>query len=948
MSTAFHSKYWAHELMLRGATGSIESLSRSIAGARVDLNPHQVDAALFALRSPLTKGVVLADEVGLGKTIEAGIVIAQKWAERRRRILVIVPATLRKQWQQELESKFFLPTRILDSKVFNDLAANGNPSPFGTGDRLVICSYHFASARAQEIGHIPWDLVVIDEAHRLRNVFRKSSKLARNIVDAVAQAPKLLVTATPLQNSLMELYGLASVIDEHIFGDAASFRDQFVRAVDERARNADLRNRLSQVCIRTLRKQVVEYIPFTRRVPLTQDFLPNDEEQALYERISAYLQREGLIALPASQRTLITLVLRKLLASSTFAIANTLDRLVRRLENLSAQQDGLLDDEDLECLDELQDEMEEQDAESETDAAHDELPVDPEKLKAELADLRSFAELARRISVNAKGEALVPALKVAFEKAEQLGAQRKAVVFTESRRTQQYLFDLLSARGYKDQLVMINGSNNDPHSRTIYEQWRERHAGQETVTGSRPVDMKAAIVEEFQDRAAILIATEAAAEGVNLQFCSLVVNFDLPWNPQRIEQRIGRCHRYGQKHDVVVVNFLNRRNEADQRVLELLSEKFKLFDGVFGASDEVLGALESGVDIERRIAQVYQTCRNADEIKAAFDRLQAELDEQIQARMAQTREVLLENFDADVSARLRVNRDKTLETLSNRERCLLELTRTELDGEARFEADRPRFHYTGERATRGWYHLDWKEAEKNGDTFYRQDHPLAAHIIEQSLSRKLPPATLVLDYGAHRQVVSVLKPLVGSSGWLELSKLMVETLDTEEFLIFAGQTDSEQRLDEDICRKLMLLPATSENQSPGPAPDLSGIGQAEMQGKIKQVEERNGKFFDEEVVKLDRWSDDLKEGLEREIKDLDKQIREARRGAVLAGSLHDKLEAQKSLKALETARNRKRRELFDAQDAIDAQRDDLIGGIEKQLHQRHTLIPLFAFRWRLT
>src|SRR3990170_380719 len=547
MTTPFHSKYWAHELTLRGATGSIESLSRSIAGARVDLNPHQVDAALFALRSPLTRGVVLADEVGLGKTIEAGIVIGQRWAERKRRILLIVPATLRKQWQQELESKFYLPTAILDSKVFNDLLEAGNPAPFVMEDRLIVCSYHFASSKAREISRVSWDLIVIDEAHRLRNVFRKSSKLARNIVDAVAQAPKLLVTATPLQNSLMELYGLASVIDDHIFGDAPSFLDQFVRAVDERMRNAELRARLRPICIRTLRKQVVEYIPFTRRVPVTQDFRPSDEEHALYERISTYLQRDGLIALPASQRTLITLVLRKLLASSTFAIANTLERMIARLEDLSSQQDLLLDADDMEGLDELQDEIEEQEEETEEEKSKADAPIDPAKLKAELAELRDFAKLARGITSNAKGEALIPALKVAFERAERLGAQRKAVIFTESRRTQQYLFDLLSGRGYKDQLVMVNGSNNDPHSRVVYEQWRERHAGQEVVKGSRPVDIKAAIVEHFRDHATILVATEAAAEGVNLQFCSLVVNFDLPWNPQRIEQRIGRCHRYGQK-----------------------------------------------------------------------------------------------------------------------------------------------------------------------------------------------------------------------------------------------------------------------------------------------------------------------------------------------------------------------------------------------------------------
>jgi len=215
---------------------------------------------------------------------------------------------------------------------------------------MVICSYHFAAARGDEISRIPWDAVVVDEAHRLRNVYKKSSKLARRIVDAIGHAPKLLLTATPLQNSLMELYGLVSVIDDHVFGDADSFRDQFIRTADERKRNDDLRTRLRTLCVRTLRKQVVEYIPFTNRIPITQDFRPSDAEHKLYEQVSEYLQRDSLIALPASQRTLITLVLRKLLASSTFAIAATLRRLAMRLEDLTAQE-GLLDDDDLEGID---------------------------------------------------------------------------------------------------------------------------------------------------------------------------------------------------------------------------------------------------------------------------------------------------------------------------------------------------------------------------------------------------------------------------------------------------------------------------------------------------------------------------------------------------------------------------------------------------------------------
>ena len=161
--------------------------------------------------------------------------------------------------------------------------------------------------------------------------------------------------------------------------------------------------------------------------------------------------------------------------------------------------------------------------------------------------------------------------------------------------------------------------------------------------------MRSAFVDEFADGASIMIATESAAEGVNLQFCSLVVNYDLPWNPQRIEQRIGRCHRYGQQHDVVVINFVNRANEADQRVFELLNEKFKLFDGVFGTSDEVLGALESGIDFEKRINDIHKRCRSseANPTRPSINS-RRKSNEQITATLQTARTKLLENFDEDV------------------------------------------------------------------------------------------------------------------------------------------------------------------------------------------------------------------------------------------------------------------------------------------------------------
>ena len=231
-------------------------------------------------------------------------------------------------------------------------------------------------------------------------------------------------------------------------------------------------------------------------------------------------------------------------------------------------------------------------------------------IEAEIKELETFPAICSQYHQNSKGHALLNALSHGFDKAVELGAAEKTIIFTESRKTQNYLIKLLSENGYMDKVVLFNGTNTDPLSKTIYAEWAKKHKNTDRVTGSKTADMRAALVDYFHESAKIMIATEAGAEGINLQFCSMVVNYDLPWNPQRIEQRIGRCHRYGQEYDVVVINFLNRKNAADQRVYELLDEKFKLFSGVFGASDEVLGAIESGVDFEKRIAAIYQNCRS--------------------------------------------------------------------------------------------------------------------------------------------------------------------------------------------------------------------------------------------------------------------------------------------------------------------------------------------------
>jgi SNF2 family DNA or RNA helicase len=396
VTTPYHAAYYAHELTRRSASDSIEKLGSSLFNATVDLNPHQLDAAMFAFRSPLSRGVILADEVGLGKTIEAGLVISQLWAERKRRILVIAPAILRKQWQQELLDKFHIDAQVIDTKEFNAAKKSGT-SALEPRDRVVIASYHFAAARRPEITVIPWDLVVVDEAHRLRNVYKPKNKIANAIKEAVRGRPLMLLTATPLQNDLLELYGLVSVLDEHVFGDIEAFKARYKKGTAEEKQLDDLRERLKPICKRTLRRQVTEFIRFTNRVPFTQDFTPTDAEQKLYDQVSEYLQRESLNALPAGQRKLMTMVLRKLLASSTFAIAGTLEGLAARLgakhEAVIKVAESL---DDFETVGELFEEWDEDgDDEPDQPEAGETAPADS---RAEIDELRGYDRLGALIT----------------------------------------------------------------------------------------------------------------------------------------------------------------------------------------------------------------------------------------------------------------------------------------------------------------------------------------------------------------------------------------------------------------------------------------------------------------------------------------------------------------------------------------------------------------------
>lgn len=618
--------------------------------ANIELNPHQINAFCAAIQVLKTGGIILADEVGLGKTIEAGLALKYMLESGAKRVLIALPASLRKQWELELEDKFSLESIVLDrltvekeSQYWHKRLTDNKPVT------IVLTSYDYSSKLMKRFPRVKWDFIIIDEAHNLRNVFH-GSKRAKNLYELSKGIPKILLTATPLQNSLTDLYGLVSFIDQRIFGSEEIFKKRYIEGQDY----SDLKRELSPVLYRTLREDVEKYMNFKKRICKTVDFTLSQDEIDLYKRVNDFLKRKVLYSIPTSNRGLIILVIRKLLASSSFALIETFEILKKRLEKLYEGSKSANAQEGFDLFwSFVEDEIDESWFEETED---EDTIVQKQFIQAELDEVNAIIDVAKRIKTNAKVNALKKAIQIAFDYQRKQDIPQKVVIFTESRRTQKYIADELRKAGFEDEdILLFNGDSDDAMTKEIYRTWQVKNFGKANY--GRSVEYKHAIVDYFRHNAKILICTDAGSEGLNLQFCNTVINYDLPWNPMKIEQRIGRCHRYGQEHNVVI-NLLNTQNAADQRVYDILSKKFELFEGVFGASDIALGALESGTSFEKMVLQIYQTCDTTAEFKKAFDKLDRKLNAKRDKKVRELRSLLLTESSGAKEQALNETKDK--------------------------------------------------------------------------------------------------------------------------------------------------------------------------------------------------------------------------------------------------------------------------------------------------
>lgn len=954
---AYQAKYYAYELERSYANDHVGKIAGLLFDAQVDPKPHQIDAALFALQTPYLNGVILADEVGLGKTIEAGIVITQYWAERKRRILIIAPSSLRQQWQQELMEKFLIPSQLLDPTLKDEQLA----LTAAQGAEVLICSYEFALRHETSLLR-NWDLVICDEAHRLRNFYTGRKKAPEAVSHIVRGSGKtILLTATPLQNRLEELYGLVSVFDPDYFYSLDAFRERYVKAKGL-GDNDDLVERVAGISKRTLRRDAEKYIHFTRRLPLTVEFMPSPAEIELYDKVNEYLQRDELFAFSNSQRHLTALILRKRLGSSTYATASTLERIADRLdaeaeEGIRRDNRGGLILTDFDTGDLTEEEVEELDTSAEPTecgpAAGTKLGVEMlAAMRAEVDELRSYAALARSITVNQKAVKLAEALDRGFERLKELGAPQKAIIFTDSTKTQDYIAHTLTAAGRGEGLVLFNGTNNSPAANEIYREWLKSNQDGDVITGIPSADRRKALVDYFRNHGTIMIATEAAAEGINLQFCSMLVNYDLPWNPQRVEQRIGRVHRFGQKFDVVVANFANKGNAAEARILELLANKFHLFKGVFGASDEVLGSIEDGFDFEKTINRILSNSRSDADINTAFTELEKQYAGEISSEMAAAKSKVFDNLDPNVHDRLKSYDAQSGAILNKFERLLLAITNRQLAGHADFEGDGRRFvlrESPVHDAPPGRYYF--KSEPLDNAHQYLYSGPLARHVIATAKAADTPAREMTFSLSNSERASTAVKDLVGTSGELT-AKLVTFSMKaknddiSESYMLAGAVTDDGQWLDHEYAADLLDLACIDEGTEVSIDDTKYEPHLAERRAHLeREVQGRNSRYYDQQEELLYRNQQDRRAESEGKIREYKAKEKEARKNARGTDDPMQQLTFKKEARKWAERAEDEDEEARVARKKMREEADHYLELIEQALQGTQTTEHLFNIRW---
>jgi ERCC4-related helicase len=910
MISEFQAKYFKEKLLLKCINTDIHRIGNSMMSSKIALNPHQINAALEFFKNPLQKGIIFADEVGLGKTIEAGIVICQYWCEQKRQILIITPASLINQWYEELFEKFHLTSTIIDAKTFQ------NPN-FMWVDGIYICSYNTVYNNERYFNS-DFNLVVIDEAHKLRNVYKENSLISKAVKETFEGKKKLMLTATPFQNNLLELYGLISLIDDSQLEEIDLFKHKYINNFEIYIN--ELRNNINKYFVRTLRNDVQKYIKYTERHVSIQYYNSNYKEDEFYNAVTNLLYDSSAFDIyEGGPRQLITVLLQKLLSSSSYAVLCTLRNIVKNnsLIETITDNEGMLDNIVL------------------TEGNDGELENNFVKV------INNCIQIGESIKNDSKYESLVKLLNQTFIEIEDSAYKRnkKILIFTESKKTQEYLFERLVKEGYTKTLI-FNGENNSPEINSIYKEYTKT---QGKIT-NKSTAIRHAIVKAFKEDYEILIATDAAAEGLNLQFCSIVINYDLPWNPQKIEQRIGRCHRYGQTYDVIVINLLNSNNSIDNRIYDIISRKFNIFENTFGSSDQVLGNINDFSNIEKTIQNIYRKCRNPKEIELAFIELQNAYKEEIQNDVEIAQEFMKQYFDEEIQNIFTSTFNEAKQMLNNMEFMFLNLIQYVFNDTIIINSSLKTFEIIGTNLFDGKYHIS-NSIDHEGYKHCTLNDELGTFVLEKSNKCKTSGKLKLFLTSADTHIGFFDNKTI-KTGTLILSKIIYDSFEINEALVLTGFLDDGTQIPEDICDKMLRLKSTDEYYKILET-EYDKIHSNEIENKIEEIKEYNNTIFREEMKNVNIWADNKIENLQFETSELRKQRTELQKKFDLSNNLEEQLEIQKSIEQISKKITKSWLQLAEAEEIVNNKKKILVTKLKQEKDKKVEVSEIFKLRFEI-
>ena len=718
---------------------------------------------------------------------------------------------------------------------------------------------------------------------------------------------------------------------------------------------ADLRSRISKITKRTLREDAKKYIKYTNRIAKTVTFEPSGEEKRLYELVDDYLHREKLYAFASSQRHLSALILRKRLGSSTFAVASTLKRIASRMQDeyasgqLRDNRGGFIEFDDLQV-----EEIEAFEASDQSSPAQINNLKERAEFKAEIEELKSYAKFAESIKSNVKAENLVNAINIGFSALESKAA-KKAIIFTESTITQDYIAKVLEAEGFAGKYLKFNGQNKSPEATQIYRDWLAENKDSDLITGTESADKRKALIDRFKDDdMQIMIATEAASEGINLQFCSMLINYDLPWNPQRVEQRIGRVHRMGQKYDVVVVNFSNQGNTAEARILDLLANKFNLFKNTFGASNEVLGAIEDGFNFEQQISKILNTCRTDAEISQKFTELQDQFKDQIKSEHESYRAKVFDSLDPNVQDRFKRYDSEAKEAFNNFERLFMELTRYQLRNFANFEDDHIfnlRANPTPDAQTGTYF---YKTNRVPHAKQYKYADTVAEYVRHTARHSQTPPAHLTFSLSQSSRASSPVKNLAGKTGVITVNNITFPMKTgasdmSESYIISAGETTTGMPIDSEICRDIFELATTQIQLKDVQISDSTqNLLDSQIAARQNEVKDRNTATYLDKKDILERQYQDKIIEFEMKIDNLKAKVKDKERQERQAGNAQEKLKIATEKQTIRKKIRNLTHQKFDLEDRMDDEITDKITLAQQASEGGVNIETLFKISFKIT